>query len=77
MQNRDYVARMSPTPRVPWTWPFALAGAALVFACVVAAYAGGEEAGNPIVILGTFGAVVGALVGTWLGGLFNGRRPQR
>lgn len=59
------------------TWPYAIAGALLFFALVVAVYAGDEEGSDPIVFLGGFAAVVGALLGTLLGGMINAKRSRR
>lgn len=56
------------------TWPYALAGALLLFLLVLAAYAGDEEASDPVVFLGIPAALVGALVGTLVGGVINARR---
>jgi hypothetical protein len=56
------------------TWPYAVGGALLLFALVLAAYAGDEEGSDPIVFLGIPAAVVGALLGTLMGGIVNARR---
>lgn len=56
------------------TWPYAVAGALLLFALLLAAYAGDEEASDPVMFLGIPAALVGALVGTLIGGVINARR---
>ena len=62
--------------RLP-TWPYAVAGALLLFGLVFAAFAGDEEANDPIIVLGSFAALLGALLGALAGGIINGKRRNR
>jgi drug/metabolite transporter (DMT)-like permease len=59
------------------TWPYAAAGALLLFGLVVAGYAGDEEASDPLIVLGSFAVLLGALLGALAGEMINGKRRKR
>ena len=67
---------MSDLPPTPRVWAYSLAGALLLFGCVLVANAGGEESSDAIVYAGGAAAAVGALAGAAVGSAVRRRKHR-